>query len=349
MVSEAERRPRVLVVDDEEVNRELLDALLTPQGYQLAFAGDGVEALRCVEAEPPDVVLLDIMLPGMDGFAVCRALKADRHTRGIPVVLLTALHGSDDRVTGFDAGADDFISKPFNRYELLARLRSLVRLRRLQAAEWDRFRRSLERYLAPPAVEQVLNEPELTVGGRRQVATVLFGDLRGFTSLTATLEPERVVAVLNAHLGKMAEIVLRYDGMVDKFVGDAIMAVFGPPIPMADDAIRAVLAALEMQTAVAGLQIPGLDGVRLPVGIGINTGEVVAGNIGSDRRLEYTVIGDAVNLAARLEQAAGPGQVVISHHTQELVSHVVQTHDLGTLRVKGREEWVRAYAVLGRR
>jgi adenylate cyclase len=338
--------PRVLVVDDEQINLELAEAVLAPQGYRLSFATDGPEALRRVQHDPPDVVLLDILLPGMDGLAVCRALKADRRTRGIPVVLLTALRELDDRVAGLEAGADDFLSKPFNRLELSARLRSLVRLHRLQEAEWQRVRRSLERFLPAPAVEQVLNHPELTTGGRRQRASVLFADLRGFTALVERLQPEHVVALLNAYLGQMADIVFGHDGMVDKFMGDGLMAVFGAPVPRPDDAERAVLAALAMQAAVASIEVPGLPGLRMRLGVGINTGEVVVGTIGSERRLDYTVVGDAVNTAARLEQAAGPGQVLVSQATWDLVQHAFTTTDLGLAPLRGRQVPVRVYQVL---
>lgn len=345
----ADRPPHVLVVDDDAFNRELVEAVLAPHGYRLSFAVDGLEALRRVAQEQPDVVLLDVLMPGMDGFAVCRALKLDRHTRGIPVVLLTALREVDDRVAGMEAGADDFLSKPFNRYELLARLRSLVKLRRLQEAEWLRFRRSLERYLPTPAVEQVLEQPELILGGKRQVATVLFGDLRGFTALAERLDPEQVVGLLNQCLGRMAEVVFRHDGMVDKFIGDAIMAVFGVPTPRPDDAERAVQAALEMQAAVAQVRVPGADGDTFRMGIGVHTGELVVGNIGSERRVDYTVVGDTVNLAARLEQTAGPGQVLVSQRTFDLARHSVTASDLGLVQVKGRQEGVQVYAVTGRR
>jgi adenylate cyclase len=335
---------RVLVVDDQPQNLLLAEAVLKAVGFAVTKAADGHQCLTAVEAEPPDLILLDVMMPGMDGFEVCRRLKAHREYRYIPIVLLTALTASEDRVTGIEAGADDFISKPFNRHELIARVRSLVRVKRLEEQVRRHMRTTLERYLDSSVAQQMLENPELvTPGGRRVAASALFADIRGFTAWSEGVSAETAVEGVNLLLGQAVEIVFRHGGTVDKFTGDGLMAIFGAPVPHEDHARRAVAAALEIVAAGRAVRAPYLpEGFR--VGCGVSTGEMVVGNIGSERRLDYTAIGDTVNTAARLCEEAEGGQVLVSAETWGLLDGA-EGADLGERRMRKRAEPLRVMAV----
>jgi adenylate cyclase len=216
--------------------------------------------------------------------------------------------------------------------------------------EKEMIKRAFTRYVAREVVEEILKDPErLVLTGQRREVTVLFCDVRGFTPLSERLSPEAVVELLNDFYTLMIETTFKHDGTLDKFLGDAVMAVFGAPLPHPDHSVRAVLTALAMQEGIGGLNEKrvrqGKEGVT--IGIGVSAGEAVAGTVGTAERMEYTVIGDSVNLAARLESNAKPGQILISHRTWEKVHDVVDTRSLGIIKVKGKEEQVEVYEVLG--
>lgn len=342
----------VLVVDDEAALREVLRESLHALGYRAVTAASATAALEIAEATVPDVVLTDVSMPGMSGIELTAKLKADPRFRAVPVVVLTAVADLGARRAALEAGADDFFRKPFDLLELRARLASLVRIRRLHLdldARNLMLRKMFGRYVSEEVAARLVDAPDgpLDVAGDKREVTVLFGDLRGFTPLAEHLDPHDVVEILNAYLGSAIDAVIEFEGTVDKLLGDGIMAVFGAPVAHADDPLRAIRCALRIQERVRTLALPRFPGLRLQVGIGINTGVAVAGNIGNQQRADYTVIGGDVNVAQRFEASAGPGQVLITDATYAHVLDAVVVRDLGALRVKGRSDGVAAYDVLG--
>jgi adenylate cyclase len=337
------RPPRILVVDDEPANRALLRKLLGHHGWEVLEAEDGAEALSAVEEHGPDLVCLDVMMPRLDGIEACQRLRSLPQHAGLPILLITALDRPEDRARGLEAGANDFLSKPFDEIELTARIRSLLRTKALQ----DRLGDLLGRYVSESVAAEALRDPyAVSLGGDRRYATSLFADVRGYTAIAAEQPPEVTLDLLNRYLTVVSDAVEDEAGTVADLLGDGIFAFFGAPTMHADDPARAVRAALAIQAAVASLDLPALPGVRLQAGIGITTGEVIAGNIGSERRMHYAVVGEPVNVAARLEAAAGPGQILIDERTYGVVKDLVRVQDLGSLRLAGKGDWVRAYNVL---
>jgi class 3 adenylate cyclase len=337
-------RALVLVVDDEPANRALLRKILGHHGYDVVEADDGSGALARVEECRPDLVCLDVMMPRPDGIEVCQKLRSQPKHAAMPILLLTALDRPEDRARGLEAGANDFLSKPFDEIELTARIRSLLRTKALQ----DRLADLLGRYVSESVAAEALRDPyAVSLGGDRRYATTLFADVRGYTALVDEEPPEVILDLLNRYLTVVSDAVENEAGTVADLLGDGIFAFFGAPAVHADDPARAVRAALAMQAAVSKLDIPSMPGVRLQTGIGITTGEVIAGNIGSERRMHYSVVGERVNVASRLQAAAGPGQILIDEATHAVVSDLVQVQDLGTLRLAGKGDWVQAYSVIG--
>lgn len=337
-------RPLILAVDDEPANVALLAKLFRHQGYDVIQAGDGVAAVTAVTEHRPDLVCMDVRMPGMDGIEACQALRNDAHNAGIPVLMLTSLNSAEDITRGLEAGANDFLSKPFNEAELSARIRSLLRTKAL----YDRLADLLGRYVSATVADEVLRNPfDVTLGGQRSQVSTLFADVRGYTSLAMRHTPEQALDLLNHYLSVVTDAVGDQGGTVADLLGDGVFALFGAPIGHVDDAERAVRAALEMQSAVARVDIPSLPGVRLQTGIGITTGVVIAGNVGSERRMHYAVVGESVNVAARLEAAAGPGQILVDEQTYEETRHLVIAQDLGSLRLAAKGDWVRVHNVVG--
>jgi class 3 adenylate cyclase len=307
-------------------------------------AQDGASAIEAVTEHDPDLVCLDVMMPGIDGVETCQRLRREPQHAGLPILLLTALNRPEDKVRGLEAGANDFLSKPFDEIELAARLRSLLRTKALQ----DRLADLLGRYVSTSVAAEALRDPfSVSVGGDRRFVTTLFADLRGYTAISADQAPEDTLDLLNRYLSMTSDAIEGEGGTVADLLGDGVFAFFGAPVMHSNDAERAVRAALKMQEAVARLEIPAMPGVRLQTGIGITSGEVIAGNVGSERRMHYAVVGDAVNVAARLQAAAGPGQVLVDAPTHQLVQELVVSKDLGTLRLAGKGDWVQAFDVLG--
>jgi class 3 adenylate cyclase len=347
----AERSFRILAVDDNKQNLDLLHKSLTAAHYEVITAPDGPTALSLMETAPSDLVLLDVMMPGMSGYEVCERIRANEATRLLPVVMLTALNEVSHRIRGIEAGADDFLTKPFNREELLTRVKSLLRIKKLHDDIETKnclLRTLFGRYVSEKVAAEIVADPgrHLKLGGEKREVTVLFGDLRGFTPLAERLDPEDAVVILNAYLTNVIDTVFEFNGTLDKFRGDGFMAFFGAPIRRDDDAPNAVHCALTMQERVSRITFAKFPDLRLNMGIGINTGIVLAGNIGSERRTDYTVIGNEVNVAQRFESNAGPGQILITGSTYERVKDAVEVRDLGVLRVAGKQDGVTAYDVL---
>ena len=336
-------RPLILAVDDEPANLALLRKLLTRQGYDVVEASDGLSALRAIDEHQPDLVCLDVMMPKLDGIEVCQRLRLQPEHAGLPILLLTALDRTEDKARGLEAGANDFLSKPFDESELSARLRSLLRTKALQ----DRLADLLGRYVSESIAAEALRNPfAVSLGGDRRHVSTLFADVRGYTALAAEHAPEQTLDLLNRYLTVVSDAVETEGGTVADLLGDGVFSFFGAPVMHSNDSERAVRAALAMQVAVMRLEIPTMPGVRLQAGIGITSGEVIAGNIGSERRMHYAVVGDSVNVAARLQAAAGPGQILVDEATYEAVRDFVVAQDLGSLRLAGKGDLVRAFNVL---
>ena len=343
--------PLILAVDDNKQNLSLLERALTAAQYRVVTAEDGPTALELIGKTAPDLVLLDVMMPGMSGYEVCQRIRTNEVTCLLPVVMLTALTDVADRIRGIEAGADDFLSKPVNREELLTRVKSLLRIKALHdevETKSHLLRNLFGRYVSADVAAEIVADPgrHLKLGGDKREVTILFGDLRGFTPLAEQLDPQDVVEILNSYLKLVIDTVFEFTGTLDKFRGDGFMAFFGAPIAREDDPLNAVRCALAIQERLARIAFTKFPEVRLHLGVGINTGVVIAGNIGSERRPDYTVIGNEVNTAQRFEANAGPGQILITGNTYERVKETVHVRELGLLRVLGKQEGVLAYDVL---
>ncbi|HEX7438429.1 MAG TPA: response regulator [Caldimonas sp.] len=362
---------KILVVDDVAMNVKLLADLLVVKGYRVCSATSGPAALVMLASERPDLVLLDVMMPGMSGYEVCAAIRADPAQAMLPVVLVTALDPAQERAKGLDAGADDFLNKPVSQAELLARVRSLLRIKSLydevarRKEELLELNRTLEQRVADGVreLEQVgrlkrFFSPQLAelivAGGaddplksHRREITVVFLDLRGFTAFTETADPEEVMAVLGEYHAAVGRLVLEHEGTLERFTGDGIMVFFNDPVPVADPAPRAARMALAMQGEVdalaAGWKKRGYD---LLMGIGIAQGFATIGSIGFPGRIDYGAIGTVTNLAARLCGEARGGEILVSQRVQALLDGAVATEPAGELALKGFQRPVPAYRVV---
>ncbi|HZH84623.1 MAG TPA: response regulator, partial [Phototrophicaceae bacterium] len=288
------KSPRILAVDDNKQNLSVLERALSAAGYEVLTAQDGATALALIRSSAPDLVLLDVMMPGMSGYEVCQQIRANEATCLLPVVMLTALTDVADRIRGIESGADDFLSKPVNREELLTRVKSLLRIKSLHDEVETKnhlLRNLFGRYVSAEIAAEIVADPgrHLKLGGDKREVTVLFGDLRGFTPLAEQLDPQDVVDILNSYLKLVIDAVFEFRGTLDKFRGDGFMAFFGAPIARDDDPLSAVRCALAIQERLARIAFVKFPEIRLHMGIGINTGIVIAGNIGSERRTDYTV------------------------------------------------------------
>ncbi len=341
MSAETEPTARVLVVDDMPANVRLLEAILEPAGYSVSAASSGPEALERVVADPPDLVLLDVQMAGMNGYEVCRRIRENEATALLPVVMVTS-HDNEARVDGIRAGADDFVTKPLDQQELLLRVRSLVRIKRYhdtiraQAAELGEWNRTLEARVA----EQV---EEL---GRMRELAVLFADLRGWTDFSAGTEPEEVMSVVGSYHAAVGELILKYEATVGWFAGDGLMVWFNDPIPCDDPAARAVRMAVEMRGAMTALTAAWHKrGHELDFSIGVALGYATIGRIGFEGRYDYGAVGSVLNLASRLCDAAEPGQIVVSPRVLAEVEAIVEAEPLGAVELKGFGKPIEVFAV----
>jgi class 3 adenylate cyclase len=365
----AEGAYRVLVVDDDPDMAGYLALLLKREGMAVEMAADGESALVRVMTAPPDLVLLDVMMPGMSGFDVCRQLKGDESTALIPIVLVTALEDTESRVRGIEAGADDFLSKPVKREELVARVKTLRRLhdtrkelesRRL-AAEVQRkeaIRKAFSRYISPRLADRIAEaagDHGDPFQGRAQRTSLvaLFADLRGFTRLTEKTEVGAVVAMLNEYFTVLTEAAYQHDGTIFNMAGDSLLVGFNVPFPQPDAAERAWRTALEMVARFEPLAADwqARHGLALGVGIGVCSGEAIIGNVGSSHYASYTIIGDPVNTAARLMQLAAAGEVLLCGPLYQRVRHLVpadQVKERGDVTLRGKSEAIPVFAYTAR-
>jgi adenylate cyclase len=362
---------KILIVDDTPRNVKLLADLLTVKGYSVVTAASGREALVQVETERPDLVLLDVVMPEMSGYEVCRAIRAQPATAMLPVIMVTALDPGEERVKGIEAGADDFLTKPINQPELLARVRSLLRIKELydqvqsQAvvlSEWngdlerrvqeqlqqlERLER-LKRFFSPQLAELIVaGGAEDPLKTHRREVTVVFLDLRGFTAFAETAEPEEVMGVLREYHSEMGKLILEHEGTLERFTGDGMMIFFNDPVLVPNPAERAIRMALVMRERVQELTVKWRKlGYELDFGVGIAQGYATIGAIGFEGRWDYGAIGTVTNLAARLCGEAKPGQILIAQRLLGAVEDIVEAEVVGELTLKGFHRPVAAYNIL---
>lgn len=350
----------VLVVDDNEMNRDLLSRRLVKKGFQIAVAEDGQAALEWLEGHPCDLVLLDIMMPGISGLEVLDRIRESRAVSELPIIMATAKGEQADIVDALRRGANDYVTKPLEFPVVLARVQTQLalkfandRVRRL-AEDVERrnaFIRSVfGRYLTDEVAETLLDSPDaLNLGGERREMTIMLADLRGFSSFAAQHDPQDVMRIVNNFLSRMTEVIIAHGGTIDEFIGDAILALFGAPRPLENHATRAVACAVAMQQAMTEVNVlnaqAGLPEVA--IGIGINTGEVVVGNIGSEKRAKYGVVGHHVNMASRIEAFTGGGQILISERTCRDCGDSLLVNSDMRVRPKGFDEEITLYDVAG--
>jgi class 3 adenylate cyclase len=362
---------RILVVDDNAANVDILRARLSSQGYQIVTASDGEEAIAATKAHLPDLILLDVMMPKLDGIEVCRRLRADHALPFIPIVLVTAKSDPKDVVTALEAGGDEYLTKPVDHASLVARVKSMLRIKALQdqvqeqAAQLKEWNRTLEqrvaqqleemqrlsrlkRFFSPQVADLILagGTDDPLKSHRREVA-VVFLDLRGFTAFSETAEPEEVMGVLREYHAQMGRIIMAHEGTLERFAGDGMMVFFNDPIQVPDPAARAVRMALEMHGVLGPLTAQWRKrGFELDFGAGIAQGYATIGAIGFEGRWDYGAVGTVTNLAARLCGEAQPGQILASQRVIAATDGLVTAQPVGALQLKGFAKPVPAYSIL---
>ena len=363
--------PLILVVDDLPQNIRLLEAVLSPKGFRVTVASSGEEALHVLGKEKPDLVLLDILMPGMDGYEVCRRIREDRETAFLPVIMITA-SGAEEKIRAIESGADDFVSKPFDQAELLARVRSLVRVKRYhdtienQAAELARWNRELElrvqdqveqleragrlrRFLPAQLADLIISSgDESFLNVHRREITVVCCDLRGFTAFAEMAEPEDVWEILGEYHAALGDLVARFEGTLERFTGDGLVAFFNDPVPCDDAPLRSVRMALAMRQRVQELA-DGWQrrGHELAFGVGIAQGYATLGRMGFSGRFDYASIGSVTNLSARLCAEAASWQILVTQRVNAAAEDLIVSRLVGELTLRGFSRPVRAFEVSG--
>jgi adenylate cyclase len=368
---------RILVVDDNPMNVEILQARLAAHGYEVVTAGDGEQALAAAREQLPDLILLDINMPKLDGFGVSRRLRADQTLPFIPIILVTARTDTKDVVAGLEAGGDEYLTKPVDQVALVARVKAMLRIKALQdalreqtarveaqaaeLADWgqtlerrvaeqlDQLERvgRLRRFLAPQVAEAIVSAgDESALASHRRQITVVYCDLRGFTAFAETAEPEEMMAVLGEYHAALGELIHCFEGTLEHFAGDGVMVFFNDPLPQPDHARRAVRMAVAMRERVAWLTCRWRkQGYELGFGVGIAVGYATLGRIGFEGRWEYAAIGSVCNLAARLCGEAADGQILVSGGVHRAVEELVDGEELGAPTLKGFNRAVAAFNV----
>jgi adenylate cyclase len=335
---------RILVVDDTPQNIKLLGDLLNAKGYEVTTAANGEQALDSIARQPPDLVLLDIMMPGLSGYDVCRRIRENPATALLPVVLATSLDPREERVKGLEAGADDFLAKPVNQAELFARVKSLLRIKGLQDERLAR----LKSFFSPQLAEAIAaGKGEEILKTHRREITVAFFDLRGFTAFTDKAEPEEVMDLLRAYHSALGRLVLEHQGTLERFAGDAVMVFFNDPLPVerpAEHAVRTALATLEAFAPIAQ-HWKKRSGFDLGLGVGIAQGYATLGAIGFEGRMDYAAIGNVTNLAARLCSEAKAGQILADRKTMAVLDGSFEFEPVGELTLKGFSQPVPGFAL----
>jgi class 3 adenylate cyclase/CheY-like chemotaxis protein len=361
----------VLVVDDQPQNIRLLEAILTPRGYDVLTASSGEEALKVIADSDVDLVLLDIVMPGLDGYEVCRRIRDQVDTAYLPVVMVTA-SGDEQKLKALEAGADDFLTKPINQSELLARVASLARIKRYQdtikrqAAELAAWNQELEtrvetqvaqlermsrlrRFLSPQLAELIVDSGDDSfLESHRREIVVVFCDLRGFTTFAEASEPEEVMGVLKEYHEALGDLIFRFEGTLERFAGDGLMVFFNDPVRCDDGPLRAIRMSMAMRTRVRGLaESWARQGHDLAMGVGIAQGYATLGKIGFEGRLDYAAIGSVTNLAARLCADAEAWQVLVTERVFSTAGTLVVGEDAGSRELRGFSRKVHAYSIKG--
>jgi len=361
--------PRILVVDDNEMNRDIIVTRLEANGYKTLQAADGQEALAAVTQHHPDLVLLDVMMPNIDGLEACRQLKDNAGLAFTPVILVTAKAATQDVVAGLDAGADEYLTKPIDQSALVARVRSVLRIKALhdqvqaqaadlatwnqtleqrvreQVAEIERIGR-LKRFLSPQVAQLVSSGDERVLESHRREVTVVFCDLRDFTAFAEAAEPEEVIAILREYHRALGALIDKFEGTVERFAGDGLMVLFNDPLPCAAPWARAVQMAIEMRDEVAKLAASWrTHGHDLGFGIGIAHGYATLGCIGFERRFQYSATGTVANLASRLCDHALNGQILVDAKVHAEAGALAELESVGELDLKGFRRPVKAFNV----
>ena len=370
--------PQILIADDNPENLDIFQTRLAVHGYEILTATDGEQALAIAREKQPDLILLDVMMPKMDGIEVCRRLKADPSFPFVPIIMITAKAGSQDVVAGLEAGADEYLTKPVDHTALVARVKSVLRIKALhdsvqeqaaqleaqtvQLAEWNRTLEQrvqeqvaqlerlgrLKRFFSPQLAELIVaGGAEAPLKSHRREVTVAFLDLRGFTAFAETSEPEEVMGVLREYHAEMGKLILAYEGTLERFTGDGMMIFFNDPVPIPNPAERAIRMALAMRDRVAELIVKWRKrGYELDFGVGIAQGYATIGAIGFEGRWDYGAIGTVTNLAARLCGEAKPGQILIPQRLLGTVEALIEVEPVGELTLKGFQRPVTTYNVL---
>jgi adenylate cyclase len=361
--------PRILVVDDNEFNRDIIVTRLEAHGYETLQAVDGEEALAAVTQHHPDLVLLDVMMPKLDGIEACRRLKSDAGSAFLPIILVTAKVASEDVVAGLDAGADEYLTKPIDQAALVARVRSVLRVKALhdqvqaqaaalatwnrtleqrveaQVAEIERIGR-LKRFLSPQVAQLVSSGDERVLESHRREVTVVFCDLRDFTAFAEAAEPEEVMAVLREYHSSLGALIDKFEGTIERFAGDGLLVLFNDPLPCPDPSVRAVQMAVEMRDEVAKLAARWrISGYELGFGIGIAHGYATLGCIGFEGRFQYSATGTVANLASRLCDQARNGQILVDAKVHAALNSRAELESVGELDLKGFRRPVQAFNV----
>ena len=354
---------KILIVDDEPFNLDLLEQELSDYDYVIERAGDGVEALEKTESFKPDVILLDYMMPKMNGLEVVRRLREIEQLKSIPVILLTAKATQEDKIAGLDAGADDYVTKPFDSFELLARVRAMLRIKQMhdtldewnrtladkvnqQVKELERMAR-LKRYLSPQIAETILGDDDNLFKTHRREITVVFLDLRGFTAFSDNAEPEEVMDFLRHYHAEMGKLVFKFEGTLERFVGDGIVVIFNDPIPCEDHVYKAARMAVEMRDRVKELRTSWLKkGYNLDLGVGFAAGYATLGTMGFEGRMDYGTVGNLPNLAARLCAEAKGGQILTDQKTMSRLEETFDAESIQELNLKGINRPVAAFNII---
>ena len=362
--------PRILIADDHEHNRDILATQLATQDYQLFEAVDGEEALAVARAQLPDLILLDVMMPKLDGLEVCRQLKSDPNLPFMPIILVTAKSDTDDVIVGLEAGAVEYLIKPVDPLALVARVKSVLKIKELhdqvraQAAELAAWSRTLEERVAkqlseierigrlkqflPPQVANLIisSGEDRLLESHRAAITVVSCDLRNFTSFAETAEPEEVMILLQDYHTTLGAVIDQFEGTVERFAGDGLLVIFNDPMPCPDPSVRAVQMAVQMRDQIAELGTKWrAHGHGLGFGIGIAHGYATLGCIGYKGRFQYSATGTVANLACRLCDAAANAQILVDAKVHTAVEAMAETETAGDLVLKGFHQPVKAFNV----
>ncbi|MEM7120745.1 MAG: response regulator [Pseudomonadota bacterium] len=363
---------RILIADDNPANMDILETRLAAQGYDILQARDGQEALDVALNERPDLALLDIMMPKIDGIELCRRLKSDAALPFMPIILVTAKSDPADIVAGLEAGAEEYLTKPVEQAALVARVKSMLRVKALhdqtldqaeQLAAWNRDLEArvekqvnelarlgaLKSYFSPQVSELIVSPGnEALLESHRREITVVFCDLRGFTAFSESVEPDEIMAVLHDYHDAIGPLIFAYEATLEHFAGDGLMAFFNDPIPCDDPAERAVRMAVDMRDAMADLaKTWAQKGHALGFGVGIDMGYATLGQIGFEGRFHYGAIGQIPNVASRLSGRAGDGDIYITRRVNTNVETIAETEAVGELDVRGLSKPLPVFNVIG--